>query len=310
MIAQNLTIFRTAAAVGSFTEAAKRLNMSQPNVTQRIAALERELGTPLFFRDGRRVELTPAGEVLRTECERLFAAEGNILRKVRSAALRKRAFLLGGTATAGSFLLPGLLTGYRRRYPDRVLYFKPGTHDALRDMLFAGELDLAMTECAAASGELLSEPYCRDRLIPVLAPGYLQKTTFSLRDHLRKGGSLIVANAADRAALTDFLNAHGIFGLSDDAILEAGSFDAARQLAQAGAGPALLSDLAVETELKAGVLRAGAFAEGEIFRGIDFLYAPGGDQAFIRDFIRCAIRHKGRSLHELETHPSRKGEKP
>ena len=75
MIEQSLKIFRTAAAVGIFTEAAALSGMTQPNVTKQIANLERELDVKLFRRTGRSVELTPAGETLREECERLFTLE-------------------------------------------------------------------------------------------------------------------------------------------------------------------------------------------------------------------------------------------
>lgn len=297
MIEKSLTIFRTAAAVRSFTGAAKLLGMSQPNVTQQIAALERELGVTLFLRTGRRIELSAAGEVLQKECGRLFAAETDLVRKVRNVALRKRTFTLGGTATAGSFLLTGLLAGYRKRHPDREVYFKPGTHAELRDLLISGNLDLALTEETNTRDDLLPEPYCLDRLIPVFAPGSLDHARFSLKGYLRSGGALFVANSADGEALTRFLRAHRIAGEP----AETGSFDAAKMLAAAGSGIAVLSDLAAETEIKAGILRAGAFAEGEITRRIGFAYSADGDQAFIRDFIRYAVRHRGRSLHKLET---------
>ena len=61
MIGQSMKIFRAAAAAGSFTGAAALLGMTQSNVTQQVAKLERELKTPLFFRNGRRVELTRRG---------------------------------------------------------------------------------------------------------------------------------------------------------------------------------------------------------------------------------------------------------
>ena len=108
MIEQSLKIFRTAAAVGSFTEAAALSGMTQPNVTKQIANLERELDVKLFLRTGRSVQLTPAGEMLKEECERLFALEADVLRKVRSARQGMRPYLIGGTATVGSFLLIGM----------------------------------------------------------------------------------------------------------------------------------------------------------------------------------------------------------
>ena len=50
--------------------------------------------------------------------------------------------------------------------------------------------------------------------------------------------------------------------------------------------------------------RGVTFAEGEITRRIGFAYSADGDQAFVRDFIRFAARHRGRSLHKLETNSS------
>ena len=64
----------------------------------------------------------------------------------------------------------------------------------------------------------------------------------------------------------------------------------------AGGGISVLSSLAVENEVKAGVLQAGAFTEGEILRRVDFIYTADGDQKFINEFIRFSRKRMGRSL--------------
>ena len=58
----------------------------------------------------------------------------------------------------------------------------------------------------------------------------------------------------------------------------------------------MLSELVVENEVKAGVLRSGAFTEGELLRRVDFIYTASGDQRFIHEFIRFGRKHMGRSL--------------
>src|SRR3989344_5303647 len=68
-----LDIFRTVAAEGSVTRAAERLQRVQSNVTTRVRQLEADLGTPLFLREGKRMALTPEGEVLRGYADRLLA---------------------------------------------------------------------------------------------------------------------------------------------------------------------------------------------------------------------------------------------
>src|SRR5689334_4690355 len=64
MESSDLRIFEAVARAGGITRAAADLNTVQSNVTARLRLLERELGTPLFFRHSRGVTLTPAGREL------------------------------------------------------------------------------------------------------------------------------------------------------------------------------------------------------------------------------------------------------
>ena len=298
MIERSLKLFRTAAAVCNFTEVAAMSGMTQPNVTKQIANLERRLGVQLFLRTGRNVRLTPAGEVLRDECEHLFDVEADILRKLRSANERKRSYPVGGTATAGSFLLIGMAAVYRKEHPNRTLHLKIERPDALYRMLAAGELALALTDAPYDRVFFLSEPYCMDRLVPVFAPGYLKRETFSLGDYIRGGGEFILdeSGSGGCAELECFVREHGLPEIDPTKITEVCSLDAVKIMVQAGRGISVLSGLAVENEVKAGVLRSGAFAEGEMLRRVDFIYTADGDQRFIHEFIRFARKRMGRSL--------------
>ena len=298
MIERSLKLFRTAAAVCNFTEVAAMSGMTQPNVTKQIANLERRLGVQLFQRTGRSVRLTPAGEVLRDECEHLFAVESDILRKLRSANERIRSYFVGGTATAGSFLLIGMNAVYQKAHPNRALHLKIERPEVLHRMLAAGELALALTDAPYDRAFFLSEPYCMDRLSPVFAPGYLKRKTFSLGDYIRGGGAFVLdeSGSGGRAELERFVREHGLPELDPAKITEVCSLDAVKILVQAGGGISVLSELAVENEVKAGVLRSGAFSEGEILRRVDFIYTADGDQRFIHEFINFSRKHIGRSL--------------
>ena len=298
MIERSMKLFRTAAAVCNFTEVAAMSGMTQPNVTKQIANLERRLGVRLFLRTGRSVKLTPAGEVLRDECEHLFAVESDILRKLRSANERIRSYFVGGTATAGSFLLIGMNAVYQKAYPNRTLHLKIERPEVLHRMLAAGELALALTDAPYDRAYFLSEPYCMDRLSPVFAPGYCQRKTFSLGDYIRGGGTFILdeSGSGGRAELERFVREHDLPDLDPAKVTEVCSLDAVKILVQAGCGISVLSELAAENEVRAGVLRTGAFSEGEILRRVDFIYTADGDQRFIHEFIRFSRKHMGRSL--------------
>ena len=272
--------------------------MTQPNVTKQIANLERELDVKLFLRTGRSVELTPAGETLRDECERLFSLEADILRKIRSAKQGRRPYLIGGTATAGSFLLIGMNAIYQKKHPECRLHLKIERPEALHRMLASGELALALTDAPYDRGYFLSEPYCTDRLTPVFAPGYRKRRTFALGEYIRGGGKLILDESSwgAQSPLRRFLREHGLPEPDPADVTEVCSLDAVKTLVQAGAGISVVSELAVENEVKAGVLQAGRFAEGELCNRVDFIYTAFGDQRFIHDFISFARKHIGRSL--------------
>ena len=224
--------------------------------------------------------------------------EADILRKVRNANERNRSYFVGGTATAGSFLLIGMNAVYQKAHPNRALHLKIERPEVLHRMLAAGELALALSDAPYDRAFFLSEPYCMDRLTPVFAPGYLKRKTFSLGDYIRGGGTFILdeSGSGGRAELERFVREHGLPEIDPARITEVCSLDAVKLLVQAGGGISVLSELAAENEVKAGVLRAGAFSEGEILRRVDFIYTSDGDQRFIHEFIGFSRKHIGRSL--------------
>lgn len=297
MIRPVMKIFQTAAAAGSFTEAAALLGMSQPNVTQQLAGLEKTLKVRLFHRTGRRVKLTAAGEELYRECRHLFALEEDILRKIRHAGRARRSFLLGGTSVAGSFLLPGMAAAFRQKFTNHSLHLKINDPDTLCRELASGGMELVLTDEPCAGDHFFYEPYCHDRLVPVFAPGYAEPR-FSLAEYLERGGKFILnePGTGTRRAFSDFLRAHGIPEPDAENITEVNSLDAEKLLAQAACGMAVVSSLAAENEVRSGFLRQGEFTEGEIVREIGFLYLPDGDQRFIRQFIDFCRRHRGISM--------------
>ena len=80
---EQLRIFLAVAEHGSFTAAAKALFVSHSTTSRAVAALEQELGLPLFLRQGRSVALTQAGETLKPEAERLLALMEEIKQKIQ-----------------------------------------------------------------------------------------------------------------------------------------------------------------------------------------------------------------------------------
>jgi len=142
---RHLRYFLAVAEEGHFSRAAQRLHIVQPALSMQIKALEDELGTPLFVRTSRRVELTAAGALLRVEAERTLAqaarAKSVIQRAARGEIGHLRIAFTGGAAFSGR--LSADLRAFHTRYPDVELELMELPVVQHEDWLLADRLDIA-----------------------------------------------------------------------------------------------------------------------------------------------------------------------
>jgi DNA-binding transcriptional LysR family regulator len=139
----DLLIFRSVVREGGVTRAAERLHRVQSNVTTRIRQLEEDLSVPLFIREGKRLHLAPAGQVLLDYAERLLALADEARGAVQDAKPRGT-FRLGAMESTAAVRLPGLLSEYHRRHPGVVLELRTGNPQILASAILAGDLDAAL----------------------------------------------------------------------------------------------------------------------------------------------------------------------
>ncbi|MGW8764330.1 LysR substrate-binding domain-containing protein [Streptomyces sp. NPDC055815] len=115
---RNLRYFATVAETRHFGKAAELLHMSQPPLSQAIRRLETELGVELFTRTTRQVALTGAGEVFRTDVERILkAVDEAAARAVRFAQGAEGVLRIGLTGSASYRQLPALARLVKREMP-------------------------------------------------------------------------------------------------------------------------------------------------------------------------------------------------
>ncbi|WP_433566695.1 LysR substrate-binding domain-containing protein [Nocardia sp. CA-151230] len=143
---RHLRYFATVAETCHFGQAAQRLRMAQPALSQAIRQLEAELGTPLFVRTTRQVALTPAGEFLRDEARRVLEALDDSVRGVqRIAEGRLGQVRMGFTGTATLSYLPRIARSMRRHLPAVALEVHSDLLTSAQcDRLRAGSLDMGV----------------------------------------------------------------------------------------------------------------------------------------------------------------------
>lgn len=167
----DLRIFRAVVEEGGVTRAAERLHRAQSNVTTRIRQLEQSLGVDLFIREGKRMHLAPAGQVLKGYADRMLAlaaeAEDAVLDSRPRGTLR-----LGAMESAAAVRLPPVLTEYHHRHPAVTLELRTGNPEQLAAALLAGELDAAFVTKPMAKGPFESAPAFVEELVIAAPAGH------------------------------------------------------------------------------------------------------------------------------------------
>jgi DNA-binding transcriptional LysR family regulator len=142
---RQLRYFVTVAEELHFGRAAKRLHMTQPPLSQTIIALEELLGAPLFLRDRRSVELTPAGQALLPEARRMLLHAAELPELVRAANSGETGRLaLAFVSSADYSVLPPFLRNYRAHFPQVQIVLQEATSDLQLDDLLHSRIDAGL----------------------------------------------------------------------------------------------------------------------------------------------------------------------
>jgi DNA-binding transcriptional LysR family regulator len=139
----DLQVFRAVVRAGGVVRAAELLHRAQSSVTARIQSLEDKLGVPLFLREGRRLQLAPAGRILVGYADRLL----ELSREASSAMKVDRpsgVFRLGAMESTAAVRLPEPLGRFHERYPDVALELYSGEPHDLVHRVLNSDLDAAL----------------------------------------------------------------------------------------------------------------------------------------------------------------------
>ena len=168
-----LRSFATLAAVRHFGEAARRLLITQPALTRRIQHLEADVGAALFRREGRGVELTPAGHAFLPEVERLLA-QMEAARRIAQKAAGKIAgeISIGFDGAASYTLIPRLIERTRAAWPDVALRFvELSSIDQMREVAFH-RLDLGLVRPLGPHDDLVTTAIFSEPLALAMPVGH------------------------------------------------------------------------------------------------------------------------------------------
>jgi DNA-binding transcriptional LysR family regulator len=245
-----LEMFLAVAREKSFTRAGEKLHVSQSAVSRQVGLLERELGGKLFYRDGRRVALTHAGELL------VQTASG-ISRQLEDAAeqvsavhgLRRGRLRLAGGMSVCMYILPKLVKRYRELHPQVDLRVTSGTSEAILRQMRAHEIDLALLTLPVADKDVEVVPVLREEMVVVTAPGHplTRGGAVDPRELARHPLILYEIGSRTRDAVETYLREEGV---AFDVVMESENAEIIKAMVATGVGVTVLSHATVAPDLR------------------------------------------------------------
>ena len=250
-----LQIFLTVARTGSIAQASAVKNTAASAISKRISDLEDEIGTQLFYRQTRGVELTPAGhELARHSSNIIRLLERMEAQMLDFASGAKGSVRIAANTSAITQFLPEDLAGFVEIYPDIKIDLTEQTSDEILSAIRDGLADVGLFSGMVAEPELEVLTYRRDTLVLVMA----QDHPFN-PDHpvvFKEFVHLDMVGLQTGSSLQAFLEARATEqGLILRTRVNTLSFDGVRRMVEAGLGIAVLPLGAVEPYLDSAKLR-------------------------------------------------------
>jgi DNA-binding transcriptional LysR family regulator len=251
---ERLGAFVEVARSGSLTRAARILDLTQPALSERLMALERDLGVDLFVRTHRGVRLTDAGRALVPHAERAIAAIAEGRRVVDELRRGKGGRLAVGAAPAVStYVLPGVLRLFNRAHPDVELSVRTGHSEEVLDMVLREDVQVGVVR-ELRHPEVETSPLYEDELVLVVhrTHRFAERGRIRIAD-LAPEHLVTFDRASSYTELTQALFREA--GIVPRGTIELDNIDAAKKCVAQGLGVALLPRQAVREELAAKTLR-------------------------------------------------------
>ncbi|MCG8029511.1 MAG: LysR family transcriptional regulator [Candidatus Thiodiazotropha taylori] len=250
----SLATLKEVVERGGVSPAAQVLHVGQPAVTKRLRSLDTCYGVDLMHREGRRLELTPAGEKVYEYACLVLDHQLSLLDDIDSLSSGQNRLRLEVNFAIGEHMLPDLLLRFAELYPQYNIESRMGYSRHIQRRLATGLSDLALLEQAPDHPDILVQKWLDDELVLVCGPDHplwgcgllpvtdLEKLHYVLRE----------ARSSMRLTLDKALKDVGVGSLP--VTMEVGSTDTIVEMLQHGRHVSFLPRFTVDDGLQAGSL--------------------------------------------------------
>lgn len=160
-----LAVFEASVRLGSFTSAADELHLAQPTVSTQMKKLSEAVGQPLIEHVGKRMRMTPAGQVVYDAGREILMTLGRAEEALAELSGLESGRLRLAVGTTAKYLAMRLLEGFAQRYPAVELALEVHNQVGLIERLSANEDDLYVLTNAPAAPDVVRQPIVANTLV-------------------------------------------------------------------------------------------------------------------------------------------------
>lgn len=273
---QDLHAFATVAAERSFSVAARRLNRTQPAVSQAIRRLEDELGDRLFDRSSRNGALTEAGSLLLEHAERLLRMAAEAQAAVRELhEVRRGRVVMGANEAAVHSLLP-FVQAFAAEHPQVSVEVRRVRSKRMAAELIDGSIDFGVLTFLPREPGLQSIALGADELVMLTHPGHRLATRKRVSIE-EVGREVVVAHNDPSPARERVLRLYETRHAPINIQISLPSLDGIKRAVEMGAGVAVLPRRCALTEIERGHLVAVRIPELSAKQTVRFVFRKSGE---------------------------------
>ena len=286
-----LKVFCTVAETKSFSKTSEIIHLTQPAVSLQIQALEEKYETKLFDRSSSKVNLTPAGEVLYKYAKDILALYASAEKVISEmTGLVKGSITIGAGSTIGNYLLPSVITDFRKAHPKIKVHLLIGNMQKVIELLNSGNINIGFVEGDVKRHKMFSEKLVSDELL-VIVPSYhqwAQRKEISATELIGEPFIFREAGSSTRQTIEKFLSRHGITTQDMKVSMVLGSTEAIKDAVENGLGISIISQWAARKENKYGILHLINLKEEKIVRNFSLLlYKNSVSTHAVDEFLTC-----------------------
>lgn len=294
MLSNRHLVFLEVATLKSFSKAAQSLYISQPAISKHVKALEEFYETKLINRYANNMELTPAGNILFEKLQEVKIMQDQIEFELSSLSrgLQPKGFMrLGASTTIALYVLPQILSGFHKQYPELEISLLNRNSEIVLEALLNKEINLGIIEKTRNISKVDTQPFLEDEVILVgstknkkLKTKYVVDDLTTLPIALRESGS------GTLNAIKMSLESHGLKLKNLNTKVRLGGTEALKNFIIQSDCLGFFPRRSVLSKIKEGLLQEISVENFHITRSFFFIQRKNENNLLNDKFIKLAKR--------------------